>query len=312
MGKEAVFSGVWENTSIVFKSPKKTPGQETKFIQWLDQPLQNTPTEDDFTDMIKTNIKLKFNITIKNIDAWKLSHYQFKNYIEMANIWSLLQDNEYLALTLYEKYDIFPKLMGTCGSMFAVQQLKSISRYWHLITLYDSREQWRSRVKIAVKILDFLNVLQKGPAEPLCICDVKISHFGITDDFKKVKYVDLDYVHPLSIANKLTGDGSPCKEHGDCDFFDCRSFCNLVTKKCQYGVANNNVQIVCEKIFLGWLVPGRVIVPGLLLGPHTPHELVEVLESCANPAGESGTPRAPTSTETLKRLMDFLTVLSLP
>lgn len=281
-------------------------------LQWLDD--QTILSEVEFANIIRGNIKIKFNITINKDDVKKITHIfnMHGPQIERADTWSLLQDNEYLSVILYEKYDIFPKLVGTCGPVFAVQQMKSISRYWHLMTPYDSKEQWRNRVKIAVKILELLSLLERGPAEPMHICDVKMSHFGITDDFKKVKYMDLDSVHPHSIVNSMTGDGSACEEHVDCDFFDCRSYCNLVTKKCQYGVANNNFQIVCEKIFLGWLVPGRVIVPGLLLGPHTPHDLVQVLESCANPAGETGTPRAATSKETLNKLIDFLTVLSLP
>lgn len=314
-GKEAVFSGIWDNTSIVFKSPRKSTVKVIKPEDGLKQSQDNnSPNEEEFTRMIQLNIKQKFNMSINDIDAQKMSYYQYKlsayqRLTEMANVWALLQDNEYLALTLYEKYDVFPRLVGSCGSMFAVQQLNSISGFWHLITLYDSKQEWRNRIKIAVKILEFLNILQNGPADPLHICDMKMNHFGLTEDLQKVKYLDLDSVHPRSIVNLITGDGSPCTKHSDCDFLDCRSFCNLVTSKCQFGVVNSNMQIVCEKIFLGWVMPGRVVVPGLLLGPHTPHDLVELLESCANPAREDSTPRAATSIVTQSRLHDFLTHL---
>ncbi|XP_011555314.3 divergent protein kinase domain 1C [Plutella xylostella] len=317
MGKEAVFSAIWDSSSVVFKSPRKTLIETDDLTQWLNNNSKEVPSEDEFSQMIRTNIKIKFNMTIDDLDAKKLSYFKFKNSIywrrtEMANIWSLLQDNEYLAMTLYEKYDVFPKLVGSCGSMFAVQHLKSISGFWHLITLYDSKEEWRNRIKIALKIMELLNTLEKLPPDALHICDVKMSHFGITDDMKRAKYLDLDSVHPKSVVNKITGDGSACKQHSDCDFFDCRSFCNLVSSRCEFGVVNNNMQVVCEKIFLGWVSPGRLVVPGLLLGSHTPLALVSLLESCANPAAEPGAPRAAAPPQLAKRLYSILLQLSLP
>ncbi|XP_063382444.1 divergent protein kinase domain 1C [Cydia fagiglandana] len=313
--KEAVFSGIHGNHSVVFKLPRKISNYEV--LHWLDNSSKKIyPSEVDFTNMIVTNVKLKFNIFLNHVDAKRMTYINYSlnshhREIEMENVWNLLQDNEYLALLLYEKFDIFPHLEGSCGSLYAVQKLNTISRYWHLITLYDSKSEWVKRVKLSVMILDFLLRLDHALPEPLRICDIKMDHFGVTNDFKKIKYLDLDSVHPVSVTNKLTADGSDCKQHSDCDFKDCRSFCNLMTFKCQHGVANNNLQIVCEKIFLGWVLSGRVMVPGLLLGPRSPRVLIDVLELCANPDVESGTPRAPASKEIRDRLHKLLSHLSL-
>ncbi|XP_059054131.1 divergent protein kinase domain 1C [Achroia grisella] len=315
MEKEAVFSGTWMNKSVVFKALKKSP--DTKELMQLSTVNQkNYPSEEEFSKLIQKNIKNKFNISINDVDAWRMSYIPnqvggIERNVEMDNVWLLLQDNEYLALLLYEKYVIFPKLLGSCGSMYAVQKLDSISGYWHLMTLYDSQEEWEKRIKLSLMILDYLLSLEKKLPEPLHICDVKMNHFGVTSDTKKIMYLDLDSVHPRTIVDKMTGDGSECKQHSDCDFLDCRSFCNLITYKCEYGVVNNNLQIVCERIFLGWVMSGRVMVPGLLLGPRTPRVLIELLELCANPAGESGMSRAPATKEIRKRLYNLLINLKL-
>ncbi|KAI5637086.1 protein-kinase domain of FAM69 domain-containing protein [Phthorimaea operculella] len=309
--KAAIFTGIVGNTSVVFKMAKMTP--ETNQLYWLDGAKRKIyPSQDEFSDMVQGVVKQKFNIAVNDMDASRLSYIPYNvgkmlnRYTEMENVWALIQDNEYLALILYEKFGIFPDLIGTCGSMYAVRQLATISGYWHLMTLYDSEEEWLKRVKLSIMILDFLSRLETGLPEPLLICNVKMSNFGVTSDLKTILYLDLESVHPISIANRITGDGSRCKKHSDCDYLNCRSFCNLISKRCEHGVANNNLQMVCERIFLGWVMSGRMMVPGLLMGPRTPHVLVELLELCANPATESGTPRASATKEVRKRLYDLL------
>lgn len=313
MEKGAVFSGIWMNNTVVFKTLKKSKRNSFPLLE-VSIPVDLSETE--FTNLIKNTIKFKFNISINDVDAKRMSYIQYNQnggtrYIEMKNVWHLLWDNEYIALTLFEKFNLFPKLYGTCGSLYAVQKLKTIPRFWHLMTLYDSQEEWERRVKISVMILEYLLQLEMNFPEPLLLCDVKMSHFGITDDLRKVMYLDLDSVHPISVVNRITADGSPCEQHSDCDYQDCRSYCNLATKKCQFGVANNNLQIVCEKIFLGWVLSGRLMVPGLLVGPHTPIILLEILEKCANPTDEAALPRSPATKDIRKRLYTLLIHLTI-
>lgn len=308
MEKEAVFSRMWMNESIIFKSIQASNDGKLSSIS-----VNNSTVflENNLIDGVKKVVKMKFNLAVNDVDVKIMSYSQHSQsdgnrYVEKRKLWSLLHDNEYLALILYDKYNVFPKLLGTCGSLYAVQRLNSISGYKHLVSLYDSHAEWAKRVKISIMILDFLLQLDEIFPEPMLICDVKMNNFGVTSDFKKVKYIDLDSIYPLSVANRITGDGSECKYHSDCDLSDCRSFCNLVTYKCQHDVVNNNLQIVCEKIFLGWMMSGRVMVSGLLMGSRTPAILVEILEKCANPFSENGTPRARATKEIRKRLYNFL------
>ena len=38
-------------------------------------------------------------------------------------------------------------------------------------------------------------------------------------------------------------DNVTCQTHNDCDFFDCKGQCDLITNKCTKGVVNNNLQV---------------------------------------------------------------------
>lgn len=42
---------------------------------------------------------------------------------EMQELWSLLQDNEYLLGVVYADKEVFPRVLGSCGQYFAVEYL---------------------------------------------------------------------------------------------------------------------------------------------------------------------------------------------
>lgn len=44
-------------------------------------------------------------------------------------------------------------------------------------------------------------------------------------------------------------------------------------------------QVVCEKVLLGWAVPGVMIVPGLLMSSAASSTLASLLRQCAHGAG---------------------------
>lgn len=43
--------------------------------------------------------------------------------LEMQELWTLLQDNEYLLTRLYAHTDVFPHLLGSCGQYYAAEWL---------------------------------------------------------------------------------------------------------------------------------------------------------------------------------------------
>ena len=111
---------------------------------------------------------------------------------QRANVWSLLQDNEYVLSKLYASVDIFPTLLGTCGGLYVVEALEPLAfppRYFAKLSF----NQWAQRVSVTLAILDLLDELENVFEDPVHLCDVKPEHFGISD-FGKVKVLDLDSV----------------------------------------------------------------------------------------------------------------------
>jgi Protein-kinase domain of FAM69 len=58
-----------------------------------------------------------------------------------------------------------------------------------------------------------------------------------------VKYLDLDSVYLKPLADRSMREQSGCRQHADCDIFDCRGMCDLVKGKCIQGIINNNLQV---------------------------------------------------------------------
>merc|ERR1719481_1395440 len=119
---------------------------------------------------------------------------------------------------------------------------------------------------------------------PVHLCDVKSEHFGLSVH-GRVKYLDVDNVFLKPVVDKTVGDGTECEKHEDCDLFDCRGQCDQLTKKCKGEVVNNNLQVVCEKIFLGDHLGFRFLGgTGLLVSKHASKGLQQTLQRCANPS----------------------------
>lgn len=79
---------------------------------------------------------------------------------------------------------------------------------------------------------------------------------------------------------------------------------NQTDKTVNFKSVNSHLflQVVCEKIFLGWTLSGTVIVPGLLMSQHTPSSLAALLRLCANPDTDLNSPRAAVSEDIKRRL----------
>lgn len=315
-GKEAVFSAHWERTRLVFKSSRiHTYSDQSEAVFWTDTAgSKHFPSEEEFTSMIKDLIANKLNLTITSHQLQRLSRLRrhhvetnpTRRNVEMENVWPLLRENEYIMSILYEDRDVFPQLIGTCGTFFAVEYVKPIQTPTTILALSDSKPEWAKRLKLAVMILDLLEEFDSNFAEPFHLCDVKINHFGLPPGGQRLKFLDLDSVFPRTAVGRLVADGRSCKRHEDCDFFDCRSFCSA-NNRCESPVANNNLQIICEKIFLGWTLSGTIIIPGLLMSQHTTSTLAVMLRQCANPAGDSThLPRAAVPDSLKSRLYNML------
>ena len=121
----------------------------------------------------------------------------------METVWSLIQDDEFVFAKLFETLEIFPTLYGTCGTLYVVEELEQLSSG---PGIWDSKEpsfkSFSKRVMVAMAIMDLLDELETVFDEPLHLCDVKASHFGISDR-GRVKFLDLDSVFLKSILGKV-------------------------------------------------------------------------------------------------------------
>ena len=201
----------------------------------------------------------------------------------METFWNLLQDPEYVFLMLFKHFDVFPEVYGTCGGLYIVEEVAPLD----LPALLErtSFSAWAGRAKVALSILDLLEELDTMFDYPVHLCDVKAEHFGMSEQ-GRIKYNDADNVYLKPVLDRSIGDGSACSKHSDCDFFDCKGQCDLIKQKCSGGVVNNNLQIVCEKIFLGTSLGFKSLGgTGLLASRHGENALKPLLEACANPSG---------------------------
>ena len=233
----------------VYRTRSTSEQYETLF--WLDTlGTRHYPTEKDFGNMIRDLVFSKLNITISQHQIERLSRLRMhrgevdedRRELEMENVWQLLQENEYIISIVYEDRDVFPQLVGTCGTFYAVEYVRPIETPTTILALSDSKPEWSKRLKLAVMILDLLEELEANFPEPFYLCDVKINHFGLPLGGQRLKFLDLDAVFPKSVIGRITADGKVCEKHQDCDYFDCRSRCSE-NKRCESPVLNNNLQV---------------------------------------------------------------------
>ncbi|XP_044760312.1 divergent protein kinase domain 1C [Coccinella septempunctata] len=305
--KRVKFKAEWKGTQIVFKSPV-----ETTPFHWYEHGKKVYPSEKQFLTALRAVVKNKLNLNIpvntlmrtmkKNIHS---RNFDVFSQEEIDSMSTLVQDNEFLVLTFFSGNDIFPRLVGTCGSYYATEYVEPIQVKSSLLALTDNVKDWIWRLQISTQILELLKKLETDFQEPIHLCDIQMEHFGTYQQDESLRYLDLNQLYSRTIINKFFRNVS-CQTDEDCDFFDCRSKCSLQTKTCAHGVTNNNFQVVCEKLFLGWRRSNTVIVPGLLLSQHTPSDLAEVVRQCANPENEVGKPRKSPDGNVIKRMYELI------
>lgn len=261
--KHSAFTATLNSKKLVFKSPKKVNVFEPDLLYWLDEKNdRHYPSTEEFRNMIKELVLLKVNISIsdekadelgklpKDDDSSSINQNDIsRRATEMDNAWLLIQDYEYLLTILFTDNGLFPKRVGTCGSFYAVEHAEPLKGASALFSLEESKEEWERRSRLAVLILELLEKLDKAQ---LKFCDVELSNFGASGG--KLRYLDL---------KGIRSKGIPCAagEEGETD----------------------NLQLVCEKVYLGWVLRARVMLPGLLVSRRAPTVLSSLLRRCADP-----------------------------
>ncbi|XP_066292955.1 divergent protein kinase domain 1C-like [Branchiostoma lanceolatum] len=238
---------------------------------------------------------------------WKI--HETMSVATMESLWSLLQQDEYLTMQYFQGNKHFPKIYGSCGHFYVMEYTPpgdTLSPRWLNFKtgreIIKSATDWDKRAKVALSFLTFLTDLNTFHTEPLHLCDVKPKNYGVSADLT-IQAIDVDMAFFETKMRGILGQGN-CTKNEDCDFVYCTSSCDLSRRRCSEHRANNNLQAICEKIFVGH---HGVPFSGLLRSPPAAiaDRLNKALQECVKPS-KSNNQSQKASPETLETIRDLL------
>ncbi|XP_023233326.1 protein FAM69C-like isoform X1 [Centruroides sculpturatus] len=291
VGKDVVFKAMWGERKLVLKGSMMDENQYDP-VYWTDENGSAVyPDVKIFYKMIYDTISRNLNTSCINNDnmltkLWTanisdISHLSTDmQHIAMNNIWHLLQQTEYLFSKCLEDQNIFPKIIGSCGYIYAVEYTQPLQNF--MLVLYPTwQEDFYKRTEIAKLLLEYVKMLDndhmKTELGKIHLCDVKIGHFG-RDVNDKIKLLDVDMVFFESVLLDNIRITKKCSNHQDCSFIDCKGSCNFTSGQCSLIVQDDNLQRICRNIFSGHIMKRF----GLLSSPpiDIASKLQDILEKC--------------------------------
>ncbi|KAM4688468.1 divergent protein kinase domain 1C [Discoglossus pictus] len=281
-----VIQADWRGHSVILKSKNDFFSQFQPPIL-LDGLNPQALSDTDLLVMVAVEIKNILGLDLPNntmIPIWteKKKNHNWK--AELASMWSLFQQEEYLLFNLLQDFSRHVlHVIGTCGHFYAVEFLTA-GHAWKqsLFSLEEVLGQCNSAKKkmtalldIAVSFLDMVYQFDNDFSHRLHLCDVKPENFAIRSDLTVVAIdMDMAFFEP-KMRNILE---QKCTSDKDCNFFDCFSTCNLKTYKCGAQRENSNLQVICDKIFRRWFTLS--IMESTTSFPHQ-LELHKAVQQCA-------------------------------
>ncbi|CAL4073723.1 unnamed protein product [Meganyctiphanes norvegica] len=240
----------------------------------------NVSTLEDFEHWVAVYTKSFMNIgyyidTKKILEENEIYRISKESSNRRQEFWDLIQDQEFLTSLLFQEFGLFPKILGYCKNFYAVEYFKPLTE--NVLKPYDL--QWRERIYKALDIVHYVGLLNTVWSETLHLCDVKPDHFGWHLEAGHVVFLDMDAVLTESHLMKTMEYTVSCADDDDCSYFDCQGRCNRQTSKCYSKRVNTNLQVVCDKIFLG-NADGYFNLYGLLDSHEVNDQLQDALELC--------------------------------
>ncbi|XP_075441590.1 divergent protein kinase domain 1C [Ascaphus truei] len=255
-----VIQADWQGNPIILKS------QNDVFSKFqIPSPLEGSDTQPltdlELLEMVAVEIKNVLGLDMpydtvtpiwserKNSRNWKA---------QFASMWSLFQQEEYLLFNLLQDFSRHVlRVIGTCGHFYAVEYLTAGHAWkqsvFSLEEVFDQCNTGPKRLSalldIAVSFLDMIHQFDNDFSHRLHLCDVKPENFAIRSDLTVVA-IDMDMAFFEPKMRDILEQN--CTSDKDCNFFDCFSKCDLKTYRCGAQRANNNLQVICDKIFRRW------------------------------------------------------------
>ncbi|XP_038627227.1 divergent protein kinase domain 1C [Tachyglossus aculeatus] len=262
-----VLQADWRGRPVVLKSKK----EDFSSFQPLGLPDEDGgdrgPPEAELLLVVALEVKSALGLELSNRSLgtlWAAVGGGPRWKAQVASAWALLQQEEYLYFSLLQDVSrhVLP-VMGSCGHFYAVEYL--VAGHPQHRTLFPleevaasgpaplgDRAQAEAISRIALSFLDMVSHFDDDFSHRLHLCDVKPENFAVRSDFTVVAIdVDMAFFEPKMreiLEQNCTGDD-------DCAFFDCFSKCDLRTNRCGSHRVNNNLQVICDKIFRHWFLP---------------------------------------------------------
>ena len=210
--------------------------------------------------------------------------------IEASYCLHMFENDEILTMMLLSGNRGIPTLYGTCGNMVAVEYVTSSPLV--ALSIVKEYRSWDLRAKMALALIEMIEGLEDTRYGTLFLCDFQRGNFGFVenDGHLIAKSIDND----LSLfRNKLyeqlkSETLDDCKSDSDCDFLHCMVPCDKDTRKCSGRLVTNNLQMLCNSIFLSsqrfdFMYSGLLWNPPMLIKK----QIKGLLHQCAHPLTES-------------------------
>lgn len=196
------------------------------------------------------------------------SYQRLYNFME--NMWRLIHDNDFMMVQLGHQ-DLFPSVLGYCGSYYATEYIQPFQASGHLERI--SLQEWKQRLQRAILIMDYV---EEATNSEIAMCDIKYNLFGRQDN--TLKYLSIEHVHPNYFVDRLLSDMKTCWKDRHCSYKHCQSKCDIKLGSCSMQQMNNNYQVLCDTV-----LKGTRYSPGLLSTSRASKRFLQLLDRCADP-----------------------------
>ncbi|XP_036367642.1 divergent protein kinase domain 1A isoform X2 [Octopus sinensis] len=233
--------------------------------------------QDQFTRMIDKYLKEQLGPGDYTTTLHKILNFGDFNsnglltYGEARSLWSLLQHREFLLLLLFQDNDTFPRINGTCGSIYAVEHVANNklfnmkSNSWLSIFLSDAYHWqfpvWKKRAKMSIGMIEFMMDIFEKNGVNYYMCNILPTSFGYTPRYD-IKIIDI-----LSVVSKhhlkTEMSNRSCYTDDDCTFsHNCKTQCNQELRKCSSDLVVPNLKILCDLLmdYLMYGAPNHITV----------------------------------------------------
>ncbi|XP_053104860.1 divergent protein kinase domain 1C [Hemicordylus capensis] len=306
-----VIQADWRGRPVILKSKNEifSSYQHLGFLEEMESP---SIPEAELLLMVALEIKSILGLELPNNPMGPLwtrrrgPHWK----AQWASMWSLLQQEEYIYFSVLQDFSKHVlRVIGSCGHFYAVEYLTA-GHAWQktLFSVEDAvgvsfsgiQSKAKAITEIAISFLDMVHHFDNDFSHRLHLCDIKPENFAIRNDLTVVAIdVDMAFFEPKMrdiLEQNCTGDE-------DCNFFDCFSKCDLRSRKCGAERANNNLQVICDKIFRPWFslnLRGSAVSFPLQL------QLQQAIHECAEPGTKDIAHHYRTSPDSLSELYQLL------